>query len=85
MSTRGSRLEARNQREPVAQEARVKSWGKRCVCVCVRAMERSCAVERAQERDRREMRCVRERVMIKTLVSSRASPWSAREEMRTRV
>jgi len=67
----------------------VKSWEKRCVCVfvcvCVRAMERSCAVERARERDRREMRCVRERVMTKTLVSSRASPWIARKEMRTRV
>jgi len=31
MSTRGSRLEARNQRDAFAFEARVKSWEKRYV------------------------------------------------------
>jgi len=30
MSTRGSRLEARNQRDVVSFEGRVKAWDKRC-------------------------------------------------------
>ena len=63
MSTRGSRLEARNQREPVAQEARVKSWEKRCVRVCVwsrdGALVRGRA--RARERQKRDALCARAR------------------------
>lgn len=59
MSTRGSRLEARNQREPVAQEARVKSWEKRCVCSRDGALVRARA--RARKRQKRDALCARTR------------------------
>jgi len=51
MSTRGSRLEARNQRDVVAFEGRVKAWEKRCAsCASLRTARARCANERTNER-----------------------------------
>jgi len=52
MSTRGSRLEARNQRDVVSFEGRVKAWDKRCASAAASAATRAVSTTNERERER---------------------------------
>tara|TARA_B100000003_G_scaffold193395_1_gene193786 strand:- start:2778 stop:2945 length:168 start_codon:yes stop_codon:yes gene_type:complete len=52
MSTRGSRLEARNQRDVVSFEGRVKAWDKRCASSSSAAASRDDSRGFGDERER---------------------------------
>jgi|TARA_B100000287_G_scaffold411444_1_gene440921 hypothetical protein len=55
MSTRGSRLEARNQRDVVSFEGRVKAWDKRCASAAASAATRAVSTTNERERERERL------------------------------